>query len=385
MLHNTRKSTWRRMALLVVAAVLVMSVLAACGSKKEEGNGTAFSGTSEGATVATYKDNGKVTEAEFTKYLAVFNFLQPGYESVTALPQFQEQLLQQYIAYKILAAQASEETVKQAAKDTDKQFADFEAALAQQAELKTQLEAKNITNSDVKTYMKLMLVVVDHMKSKVTDEELKKEFETNIAKYSTVTLRHILIATSEKDSETQETKELRTKEEALKIAKEVKAKLDEGGDWAALAKVYSDDPGSKESGGQYANAKPGDWVENFKNAAMTQKIGVIGDPVETEYGYHVIMVEKRDELTYDKLDDATKEAVESAVAYAHMSTFMSEDMKNQDVKITLPEQSPAPDAEQSPAASDAAKATDDAAASQEPAASASPSASVEPSASPAAK
>lgn len=233
--------------------------------------------------------------------------------------------------------------------------------------------------------MKLMLVVVDHMKSKVTDEELKKEFETNIAKYSTVTLRHILVATSETDPETKETKELRTKAEALKIAKEVKAKLDEGGDWAALAKVYSDDPGSKESGGQYANAKPGDWVENFKNAAMTQKIGVIGDPVETEYGYHVILVEKRDELTYDKLDDTTKEAVESAVAYSHMSTFMSEDMKNQEVKITLPEQSPAPGAEQSPAASDDAKATDDAAASQEPAASASPSASVEPSASPAAK
>ena len=74
----------------------------------------------------------------------------------------------------------------------------------------------------------------------------------------------------------------------------------------ALAKQYSDDPGSKDNGGLYADADVSQWVEGFKNAAITQTVGVIGDPVETEYGYHVIKVESRSVKSFDVVKDSLR-------------------------------------------------------------------------------
>jgi Parvulin-like peptidyl-prolyl isomerase len=368
MLYTTRKSTWRRSALLVIAAVLVMTIMAACGNKKDKegSSGLTFAGAGTGTVVATYKD-GNVTEPEFNKYLDIFNIMQPGYEQVIAIPQFKEQLLQQFVSYKILASLASEDTKKKAGDETDEQMKSFEDTLKTNADVKKTLDDKKVSTADVKTYLNLMLVVVEHMNSQVTDEEMKAEYEKNTGNYNPVTVRHILVSTTDP---ADSTKTLRTKEEALARAKEVKAKLDAGGDWTALAKEYSDDTGSKDNGGQYADKKATDWVEGFKNAALTQPIGKIGDPVETEYGYHVILVEKRDQATYDKITDEQKQEVQSVVAYNHMNTFMTDEMPKQDVKITLPEASPeaSSDASASPGAKESPAASDSPAASESPAA-----------------
>lgn len=318
----------------MIAAVLVMTFMAACGAKNTKSEG--FVGAGEGTVIATYKD-GNVTEPEFDKYLAVFNIMQPGYEQILAIPQFKEQLLQQFISYKILGGQASEESKKKAREDVDAQLKEYNTALESNAELKAQVDEKKITEADMDAYLMLTSAVVAHMNSKVTEDEMKTEFETNGANYATISVRHILVATTTTDETTQEQKELRTLEEALARAKEVKAKLEAGGDWTALAKEYSDDPGSKDADGLYADAKAGDWVEAFKQAAYTQEIGVIGDPVEVEYGYHVLLVEKRDLKTFDKLTDTEKDEVKSAVAYNHMDTFMTDELPKYEIKITLPE------------------------------------------------
>ncbi|CAM4308798.1 peptidylprolyl isomerase [Paenibacillus alkaliterrae] len=335
MLHSSRKSAWRNGALLIVAVLLVMT-MAACGAKETE--------------VATYK-GGNVTDTEFDKYLAVFTVMQPGYEQIIEIPQFKEQLLQQYISYKILGSQASEESTKKAEEDVKEQMKQYKDALSKNTELKAAVDAKKLKDKDMEHYMMLTSTVVAHMNSKVTEEEMKTEYETNGADYATVTVRHILVATTTTDETTQEQKELRTVEEALARAKEVKEKLAAGGDWAALAKEYSDDPGSKETGGLYADQKAGSWVEAFKQAAYTQEVGVLGEPVETEYGYHVILVEKRDIPAYDKLSDADKEAVKSAVSYTHMNKFMTDELPKQEIEIKLPEPetTDAPAGEETPA------------------------------------
>ncbi|WP_028609572.1 peptidylprolyl isomerase [Paenibacillus harenae] len=331
MLHISRKSVWHKGALLIVAAMLVMT-MAACGAKET------------GTEIATYK-GGNVTDTEFDKYLAVFNILQPGYEQILEIPEFKEQLLQQYISYKIIDGLASEETKKKAKDAVKEQMDQYKATLKDNAELKAAVEANKVKDKDMESYMMLTSTVVEHMNSQVTEEDMKKEYETNGADYATVTLRHILVATT--DPATQEQKELRTPEEALARAKEVKEKLAAGGDWAALSKEYSDDPGSKDTGGLYADKKAGTYVEAFKQAAYKQEIGAIGDPVETEYGYHVILVEKRDTPAFEELSDTDKEAVKSAAAYAYMNKFMSDELPKREIEIKLPkpeEETPATDA-----------------------------------------
>lgn len=334
MFHSTRKSTWRRSALLVLAAVLVMTMLAACGKGKGE-HSLQFKNVDKGEVVATYKD-GKVTQDELKKYLDVYVLAQPAYESIVELPQFQEMLLEQYVSFKLLSAQASEESLKEARKQVDEQLTGFNELKGSDKTFADELKKKKISDADIATFLLLNSAAVVHMNSLVTDEDMAKAFDTMKADFAVSDVRHILVQTTETDPNTQETKEIRTDEEALARAKEVKAKLDAGGDWNALAKEYSDDPGSKEKGGLYEGKAGSEWVEPFKIATYEQEIGVIGEPVKSDFGYHVIKVEKRTDKTLDQLTEDQKNQVKGAAAYTYMEKFMTEEMPKQELKITLP-------------------------------------------------
>ncbi len=359
----THKSTWRKMALLLATVMLTLT-LAACGAKNDGNNAAEEEDKTE---IATYK-GGNVTASEFDKYLGVFTIVQPTYAQIVEIPQFKEQLLTQYISYKAIADLASADAKKQAEEDVKLQMDDYTAAIKEEANsaLKEAIAAKNLKDADIENYFRLTAVVVAHMNSLVTEDEMKKELADKPADYMTATVRHILVKTSETDQSTGETKELRTAEEALARANEAKAKLEAGGDWTELAKEYSEDTGSSDKGGQYADQKGAGWVEEFKQAVYKQEVGKIGEPVETEFGYHVILVEKREVPVYDKLTDEEKEAIKGSVAYAHMNQYMTDEIEKLEIDIKLPEPSASPsaspDASEAPAsdapASDAPAATD---------------------------
>ncbi|MFD0591105.1 peptidylprolyl isomerase [Paenibacillus sp. GCM10027627] len=355
MLHSTRKSAWRRSALLVMAAVLVMTMMAACGGSKE--HSLTFKGVDKGDVVATYKE-GKVTQAELDKFLSITVLLQPAYESLVEVPQYQKMLLEQLVFYKVLNGQASADSIKEADKQVDEQLKQFADLKKTDADFAAQVKEKKISDADIATFLMMNIVPTVHMNSKVTDEDTAKAFETMKADFAVSTVRHVLVATHETNAETQEKKEIRTAEAALARAKEVKAKLDAGESWDTVAKTYSDDPGSKDKGGLYEASAGKSWVAEFKKAAFEQKIGVIGEPVKTEFGYHVMLVEKREEKTFDQLTAEDKEQVKGAAAYTHMEKFMKEEMPKQELKITLPEPKPtegtpsaSPNASESPAPS----------------------------------
>lgn len=75
-------------------------------------------------------------------------------------------------------------------------------------------------------------------------------------------------------------------------AESIANQLRHGGSWTELAKKYSDDPGSKDSGGELGFAQRGRMVPQFDNAIFTQKIGDI-EVVKSQFGYHVVQVEER--------------------------------------------------------------------------------------------
>ena len=85
------------------------------------------------------------------------------------------------------------------------------------------------------------------------------------------------------------------------VSPDVKTKADEvlqraknGEDFAALAKEFSEDPGSKDKGGLYENTAQGTMVPEFEQAALALEPGQIApNLVETKYGYHIIKLEKK--------------------------------------------------------------------------------------------
>ena len=80
----------------------------------------------------------------------------------------------------------------------------------------------------------------------------------------------------------------RSSEDALKEIEDIKAAIDAGADFSDQAKEHSDCP-SGRSGGDLGNFGRGQMVTPFEDAAFALEIDQISEPVETEFGYHVIL------------------------------------------------------------------------------------------------
>ncbi|WP_186438525.1 peptidylprolyl isomerase [Cohnella terricola] len=335
MLHH-RSMPYRRLALLALAAVMLVALISACGKKE-----------AKATVIATY-NGGEVTDKEFDKYIAFQGSILGNQMAMYAsIPQFKEQIIKQYIINKELIKSVSDEDKKQAKTAADSFKKTLEQARKTNPDLKKQMDADSLSVKDaVAMYQETAELQSaykakeDELKKQVTDDEIKTEFDKTPSDYNVVTVRHILIGTNDPNSGA----ELMSDEDALKKAEEVKAKLEAGGDWAALAKEYSTDTGSKDNGGLYENQVAKKWVGEFKDAANKQPIGEIGDPVQTQFGYHVIKVEKREEASSaDKLSQQAKDVIIEEVAGNKFSDYMKEQEDKLGIKITLPpEPSPSP-------------------------------------------
>ncbi len=121
-----------------------------------------------------------------------------------------------------------------------------------------------------------------------TQQQIQQYYNDHMSDYQTpeqAKSRHILISVPEgADAKT----DAAAKAKAESVLKQLQA----GGSWTELAKKYSDDPGSKDQGGELGFAQRGKMVPEFDKAIFTQKIGDIAI-VKSSFGYHIIQVEER--------------------------------------------------------------------------------------------
>jgi parvulin-like peptidyl-prolyl isomerase len=151
----------------------------------------------------------------------------------------------------------------------------------------------------------------------VDEEELKNRYRRLIQTDQSASVRHILMVTQGK-SETE-------KQQIHKKMKNILARAKKGEDFEQLAKVYSEDPGSKDKGGLYENFKKGAMVKPFEDAAFSVPIGEVSDIVETQYGYHILKIvdrksetrsfeEVKPELLQEVRKEKEKEIIGSQIA-----------------------------------------------------------------------
>ena len=119
-----------------------------------------------------------------------------------------------------------------------------------------------------------------------------------------VKARHILI-TFPPDADEQA--EADVKEKALSILKEIKG----GGDFADLAKKYSQDPSSAVNGGDLGYFSRGQMVKPFEDAAFALKEGELSEPIKTQFGYHIIKVEKIEDERTRPLSEVREDIIKS--------------------------------------------------------------------------
>lgn len=216
------------------------------------------------------------------------------------------------------------------------------------------LKDEKMELKDIENILKQNFYASKEFEKQVTEDETKKAYDENLAQepnaYEVEDVSHILIGLKD-----QEGKDLRNKDEAKTRALEVKGKLEKGEDFAALAKEYSDDPGSKDKGGKYEKvdySQMMQFVEPFKQAAWSLEENKISDPVETDYGYHIMKVENRKKQTYDEV----KDQIRSQLSQKKMRDYIEQEVPKLIETNNLPKPSEQPSPTPAPSGSPAPSA-----------------------------
>lgn len=113
--------------------------------------------------------------------------------------------------------------------------------------------------------------------------------------------------------------------EAKARALQAKAELEGGKSWDDVAKAYSTDPGSKDKGGLYENIDFGSFVPPFEEAVRVQGTGKPGEPVRTDYGFHVIQVENRKDpetLPFEQVKEQAQQAAQTALQESVLQAYL---------------------------------------------------------------
>ena len=249
--------------------------------------------------VATF-EGGEVTQAELEEFAKQSGFGDLSEDS----PQYEtavQQIMPQLVGIEIAKAYAQEKNITVSDAEVDRELAKVKEQVGQQARASGQdlsnqeayeqaLKQNDITEDQLREDIRENLPIQEVQErvagdTQPSEEEIRKYYDENKAAQFTNPaqrcMRHILFNKDQKEK-----------------AEEVKEQLQDGGDFAKLAKEYSQDPGSAEQGGDLGCLGKGETVPEFEKAAFGAEQGEIVGPVETEFGYHLIEVtEVRSEET----------------------------------------------------------------------------------------
>jgi peptidyl-prolyl cis-trans isomerase C len=206
------------------------------------------------------------------------------------------------------------------------------------------LKRENITEDELKSEIRYGLAIQTYVedryvsKTSVSDDELKTYYDANPALFKhpeMVKASHILIRNNDQADEAK-------KIEARKKIDDIAQKITAGGDFAELAKTYSECP-SSSNGGDLGLFRRGQMVQAFEDVAFSMNPGEISPVVETQFGFHIIKVTEKqpegtypfdqvkpqiqDVLTREKVQKLLETDIESLKSKADIETFSSMDEK----------------------------------------------------------
>jgi peptidyl-prolyl cis-trans isomerase C len=181
----------------------------------------------------------------------------------------------------------------------------------------------------------------------VTDADVKKFYDDNPAKFEqpeTVRAAHILLTTTDPVTHADLSDE--KKAEKKKLIEDLLKRARAGEDFGKLAKQYSEDPGSKDNGGEYTFPR-GQMVQEFEAAAFSLNTNQISDVVTTQFGYHIIKLYEKipakklqltDKLPGDNMTvaEAIKEALKTQELQKQAGDYVEKLKKEANVQILDP-------------------------------------------------
>ena len=269
-------------------------------------------------------EGGEITLGEVQEAAAQSGMgeLSPGSPQFEAMVQ---QIMPQLIEFEIAKAYAEEQGITVSENEVNQEIETIKDQLLEQARaqgmnagreeiFEQALQQAGITEEELREQMRDQVLPVQKVQERVagdaeaSQEEVERFYEENRELQFTTPeqrcARHILFNKDQKAK-----------------AEEVKGQLQNGADFAELAREFSQDPGSAERGGDLGCLGQGETVPNFEEALFNAEQGEIVGPVETEFGYHVIEVTEIREQSTQPLEEVEAQIREQLSADIQAQEF----------------------------------------------------------------
>ena len=259
-------------------ALVLIALAAGCQQPAANGGSTSTTIPGElprtGATLETV--NGlAVTQSMLDAYLAQLpDSVRTKMEAAGGLAQLQEQVVMQEILY--------------------------------QEAIRTKIYEDDLTQTRLRLAERDALVeslLRKAVESRVTDEAVKAWYDDHLVQFrrAQVNASHVLVASEDE-------------------AKAVHAEIAGGADFATVAKAKSKDPSAAENGGNLGWFSEREMVKPFAEAAFAGEKGALLEPVESQFGWHVIqVVDKREVVPFEDVVDEITPQVETEVASKYVA------------------------------------------------------------------
>lgn len=264
--------------------------------------------------IAVAVNNEVITEGEISRMLAPiyeqYKTLYNGAELIKKLEEARQRIIEQLIGDRLILSEARRLNIEANEKEINARIEDARSRFASKGDFDKALFLQRITLKELKARYRDQIItrrLIDEKvgsKVAITPVEISNYYATHKDEFkqpSEVKLRNILI----------KPKDGLPPYKAANLAKEVFRRLREGGDFAGLAKVYSDGPGA-EDGGMMGYVKKGDLLPEIEKVVFNLKVGQVSDVVQTSLGYHILKVEEKKEAKSPELSEIRRE-VEDAI------------------------------------------------------------------------
>lgn len=275
----------------------------------------------------------KITEAQLNtkvEQIAALNGYDLEGEHGDLVRDFlEEQMLQALIMEKLVAQDAKARNISFDKNVLKEELKNFKDSFTNEKEYKDFLAANKLTEKDMENIYKNMLiynalfeeVTKDITESSIDPKQYYDEHPEEFEQPELVKVRHILVETEEE-------------------AKEILTLLEEGKDFKELALEKSTDPSVTQNEGLLEFPRGGYMVPEFEEASFALKeIGsYTKEPVKTDYGYHIIKLEGREEarhLTFDEIKDSLVERFLAEEKNTKFQAYEEELLAKADIKYYL--------------------------------------------------
>lgn len=257
-----------------------------------------------------------------------------------AIIKVKKDIIESIVSRETFLHQASKENIQVDDEVVSEKLAQVKAGFPDQAGFHNALKEQGLTEDSLKNEI-VKAVTIQSLVEKnilekinITDEALRDYYDLNqleFEKEEMVRASHILAKADAKSTPEE-------KQKARERIEEIKAKLNEGADFAKLASTENDDTAAAGNAGDLGVFSKGQMVKEFATAAFSMEPGEISDIIETQFGYHLIKVFERipaKVVPFEQAKDSIKAKLTQQISGEKIREYIERLRKEFNVKVMV--------------------------------------------------